>query len=103
MMFAKRMLFLLVCSVPIFSAAAADSLMEAQYRNFAYPPAIPAEIRANIGSNTAAFLADLKQTLAAEKENLLVLAGACAGGEPFGLFFSGFPHVAVKQVFLVCV
>ena len=73
MMFAKRMLFLLVCSVPIFSAAAADSLMEAQYRNFAYPPAIPAEIRANIGSNTAAFLADLKQTLAAEKENLLVL------------------------------
>ncbi len=73
MMFAKRMLFLLVCSVPIFSAAAADALMEAQYRNFAYPPAIPAEIRANIGSNTAAFLADLKQTLAAEKENLLVL------------------------------
>ena len=69
----KTILFSLLCALPLLSAAATDSLMEAQYRAFAFPPSIPAKIRAQIDSDTATFLADLKQTLAAEKENLLVL------------------------------
>ena len=44
-----------------------------QLRNFAYPSSIPVEIRLRIANDASSFLVELKQVLAAEKENHLIL------------------------------
>ena len=69
----KKVLCMMTCVLSFFCVTAADANMEMQFRNFVYPSAIPAEIRQHIGNNAIPFLADLKQVLAAEKENLLIL------------------------------
>ena len=69
----KKILSIMICLLSFFCVTAADANMEMQFRSFVYPSAIPAEIRRHIGNDAGAFLAELKQVLAAEKENLLVL------------------------------
>lgn len=69
----KKILCIILCLSSFFCITAADPAMEAQLRNFVYPSAVPAEIRRHIGNDADAFLADLKQVLAAEKENLFIL------------------------------
>ena len=63
----------MICGLSFFCVTAVDANMEMQLRNFAYPSSIPAEMRRHIGNHTASFLTELKQVLAAEKENLLIL------------------------------
>ena len=71
----KKKLFTaaLLWALQVFSVAAVDSLMEKQYRDFIYPPSIPAEIRNHIDNHADSFLAGLKQVLTAERENHLIL------------------------------
>ena len=69
----KKILCITICLLSFFCVTAADANMEMQLRNFAYPSAIPAEIRRCIGNDPVLFLADLKKVLAVEKENLLIL------------------------------
>ena len=69
----KKLFCIMICLVLFFSAAAADAKMEAQLAHFVYPASMPIEIRHRIGNDAAAFLADLKQALDAEKEHLLIL------------------------------
>ena len=69
----KKLFCIMICLILFFSAAAADAKMEAQLAHFVYPASMPIEIRHRIGNDAAAFLADLKQALDAEKEHLLIL------------------------------
>ena len=70
----KKLFCIIMCALLSFVCVmAADSNMEMRLRNFAYPSSIPAEIRRRIGNDTNSFLAELKQVLAAETENLLIL------------------------------
>ena len=69
----KKALCIMMCALSYFCLTAADTNMKTQLQNFTYPSAIPAEIRQRLGNNADSFLAELKQVLAAEKENLLVL------------------------------
>ena len=69
----KKILCITIWLLSFFCVTAADANMEMQLRNFAYPSAIPAEIRRCIGNDPVLFLADLKKVLAVEKENLLIL------------------------------
>ena len=69
----KKILCIIMCLLSFFCATAADVTMEMQFRNFTYPSIIPADIQRRIDGNAVSFLAELKQVLAAEKENLLVL------------------------------
>ena len=69
----KKALCIMMCALSYFCLTAADTNMKTQLQNFTYPSAIPAEIRQRLGNDVDSFLAELKQVLAAEKENLLVL------------------------------
>ena len=69
----RKILYIMMCALSFFCLTAADASLETKLQNFAYPSSIPAEIRRRIDSDAVSFLAELKQVLAAEKENLLVL------------------------------
>ena len=69
----KKLFCIITCVLLFFSATAADVNMEMQLKTFAYPPSIPTEIQYHIGNNASSFLDELKQVLAAEQENLLIL------------------------------
>jgi len=69
----KKKLFALLCALSACSVWAVDSAMEIQYQHFSYPLSIPAEIRKTIDRDVPTFLAELKQVLATEKENHLIL------------------------------